>query len=84
MIDEQVAKVESLIRANGGEVKELQRWGRRKLAYEIKKRQLGYYVFIKFNAEGPFIERLSKEFRLNESIFRYLTILLERNVAKEG
>lgn len=79
-IEAEIARVENLIKTFGGEVIELQRWGRRKLAYEIKRKQMGYYVHFKFHAEGSFIEGLHREFRLNETILRYLTILLDKAI----
>ena len=82
-IEAEIARVEDLIKAHGGEVTEQQRWGRRKLAYEIKRRQMGYYVHLKFHAPGSFIDRLHRQFRLNEAVLRYLTILLEKNIEEK-
>ena len=46
-IDENVQKIETMITDAKGEIVKKDLWGKRRLAYEIKKRQYGYYVYIK-------------------------------------
>ncbi|MBC7186701.1 MAG: 30S ribosomal protein S6 [Calditrichaeota bacterium] len=81
-IDEIVKRFERFISVNGGEVLEVQRWGKRRLAYEIKKRQYGYYVHIRFAGKGSIIRALEREYQLNESILRYLTVVLSKQALK--
>ncbi len=70
-------------RAFGWEVLEVQRWGKKRLAYEIKKRQYGYYVHIRFaTAKGSIVRALEREYQLNEAILRYLTIVLDKQALK--
>jgi small subunit ribosomal protein S6 len=77
-IDNHVSKYERFISANGGTVEILERWGKKRLAYEIKKRQYGFYVFIRFNGPSSMIKSLEREYRLNESLLRYKTILMDK------
>jgi small subunit ribosomal protein S6 len=77
-IDGIIGKVERFITNNGGQIGEIQRWGKRRLAYEIKKRQYGYYVHIQFEALGSLVQLLEREYQLNESILRYLTVLMDK------
>lgn len=76
-IDEIIKRYERFISANGGSIRDVQRWGKKRLAYEIKKRQYGYYVCIRYEGPGSVIKPLEREFTLNESILRYLNIALE-------
>ena len=75
-IDSIINKYERFISANGGEIETIQRWGKKRLAYEIKKRQYGYYVLIRFHGPPTMIRPLEREYRLNESLLRYKTLLL--------
>jgi small subunit ribosomal protein S6 len=77
-IDNHVSKYERFISANGGTIEILERWGKKRLAYEIKKRQYGFYVFIRFNGPSSMIKSLEREYRLNESLLRYKTILMDK------
>ena len=81
-IDEIIKRYERFISANGGSISEVQRWGKRRLAYEIKKRQYGYYVYVRFEGPGTVIKPLEREFTLNESILRYLSIALDTKALK--
>jgi len=71
-----INKYERFISANGGEIRRSERWGKKRLAYEIKKRQYGYYVYIRYAGPSDIVKPLEREFRLNESILRYLTVKL--------
>ncbi len=57
----------------GGEVVEVQKWGKRRLAYEIGKKRDGVYTMIVWNGAGPMVKEVERRLRLNESVMRVLT-----------
>lgn len=75
--EEIINKIEKFISNNGGLIKKIDRWGKKRLAYEIKKRQYGYYVIIRYGAPPKLNRLLEKEYQLDENILRYLTIVLD-------
>ena len=81
-IDAIISKYEKFISDNGGQIETIERWGKKRLAYEIKKRQYGYYVLIRFDGPGSMIKPLEREYRLNESILRYMTLRLTKQALK--
>lgn len=76
-------KTAGFISNNGGEVQKAEEWGKRRLAYEIAKKQYGYYLHFRFTAPEPLIALLEREYRLNESILRFLTIRVEKLALQE-
>lgn len=60
----------NVIRTSGGEVEKLDVWGRRRLAYEIKKKAEGIYAVIDVQATPEAVAELDRQLRLNESILR--------------
>jgi len=82
-IDAAVDKYSAFIDKNGGKVQRVDRWGKRRLAYEIAKKQYGYYVNIRFESEGNFIIELEKTYKLDDTIIRYLTTLMPPAALKE-
>jgi small subunit ribosomal protein S6 len=70
-----VDKVSQSISQASGEVIEVQRWGKRKLAYNIRKRRDGTYIHIKHKSPPELIGDMDRRFRLNESVLRHLTVL---------
>lgn len=82
-IEKTIDQIERSIKNNGGEILEIDRWGKKRLAYVIKKRQYGYYVEITFKADGNAIKVIEQEYRLDENILRYLTIKLNKKILQQ-
>jgi small subunit ribosomal protein S6 len=61
----------------GGEVLELQKWGKKRLAYEVKKRREGHYVYLKLKAPAKGVHELERHFKIAESVLKSLTVVLE-------
>ncbi len=81
-IEVAIEKVKELILKNGGEILAVEKWGRKRLAYSIKKKNNGYYTLIEFNAPGELIAKLERSYQLDEQILRYLTIQLDKKALK--
>jgi small subunit ribosomal protein S6 len=76
-------RIANFISNNGGELIKVDDWGKRRLAYEIKKKQYGFYIHMRFNAPPGVLVLLEKEYRLNESVLRYLTIKVDKRALKK-
>jgi small subunit ribosomal protein S6 len=50
-------------------------WGKRQLAYPVKKKRTGYYCMFLFEAEGDIAATIDKYAKLNNSILRHLTVV---------
>lgn len=70
-------KVKELIARFGGEVTNVDDWGKRKLAYEINKQKEGFYYFIQFNAETSTPAEVESRLRITETVLRYLIVRLD-------
>ena len=76
-VNEEVERAAALIRDHGGTVDEVERWGRRRLAYEIGRKRDGVYTLLRYHAEGPAVKELERRLRLNESVLRALTVVVD-------
>lgn len=63
----------------GGQIVEVEEWGKRKLAYEIDKNTDGYYYFVNFEAEGTTPNDLEKRMRIMDNVLRYLVVRKDEN-----
>ena len=77
-IDAILNKLKDAITVNGGEISSVDVWGRKRLAYQIKKSKIGYYVIFQFEAPVTAIAQIERVYRLEESILRFLTIQLSK------
>jgi small subunit ribosomal protein S6 len=78
-----VEKVKETITSNGGEILEVEDWGRKRLAYQVKKSKIGYYSIFRFNSLPDLIPKLERFYQLDESILRYLTITLSKEAIEQ-
>lgn len=69
------------IRSRGGNPGRVQRWGRRRFAYEVAHRQEGYYVLLEMTAEPAAVAELDRVLSLADEVVRHKTIRLPESVA---
>ncbi len=74
--DEAVEKFSSLITGDGGHIVHTDKWPLKKLAYRVQKQTHGYYVVIDFGAKSSTIEELTRNFRLDERVMKFITTKL--------
>lgn len=79
-IDSVIGKVTGYIENHGGEIKQTDKWGRRRLAYPINKKFNGYYVHIVFDASPGTIPILERFLVLEDTILRHLTVKLPQKL----
>lgn len=78
-----ISRIKELISSNDGEITDIEDWGRKRLAYMIRKSKIGYYIIFQFNAYPQIISTLEKFYKLDENILRYLTIKLTKNALEQ-
>ena len=78
-----ISKVKETITNNAGEILEVEDWGRKRLAYQVKKSKIGYYVIFRFNSQPDLIPKLERYYQLDETILRYLTITLSKDALEQ-
>ncbi len=75
-IEAVITKVTSYIENQGGEIKTVDRWGRRRLAYPINKKFNGFYVHIEFDSAPNAVPVIERFYVLEDTILRHLTLVL--------
>ena len=73
-VNEEVEKVTQWIKDLGGDLLDVQRWGKKRLAYEIDKRRDGIYTLMLYQGGGPLVKEVERRLRLNEAVMRVLTV----------
>jgi len=76
-VTQAVEKVGNYITAIGGEVTSVDVWGRRQLAYPIRKQREGTYVFLQTQINPQAVGELERNLKLDEEILRYLLVRLD-------
>jgi small subunit ribosomal protein S6 len=72
-----MAKVQEVLDASGGQVEQVDKWGRRGLAYEIKGRRDGIYLFVRFRSPSPALRELDRVLKLDDGVLRHMIVVAE-------
>ena len=71
--------ISDLIKTQGGSVVKVEDMGRRRMAYKIKKFTEGRYVLFELEGSGKEIAELERRMRVNDTIFRYITVRVDED-----
>lgn len=82
-IEDEIKRYESLLLKNDIEIVNIDRIGRKRLAYAIKKKLNGFYVCFELLAPAGIISKIERAYILDENILRYLTIFVSEKTKKE-
>mgnify|MGYP001550142066 FL=1 len=77
-------RIRELVPQKGGLVVEFDEWGARKMAYEVKKKKRGYYLRVDYCGTGGLVDEMERQFRIDDRVLKYMTILLEDEVDMEA
>ncbi len=92
-IGEVVERLSKIITDLKGIVVKVEKWGKRKLAYPIKKQQKGYYILVDFVGEQTVVAELEKNMKFDDKVLKYLSVKktekvdleeIEKEVADSG
>ena len=72
-----IEKVKDMITRFGGNVTDVDEWGKRRLAYEIQKMKEAYYYFIHFEADATVPGEIEQRIRIMDNVLRYLCVKQE-------
>ena len=82
-IDSILTRIKDLITNNGGEIRELDNWGRKRLAYPVDKSKIGYYAIFRFEAPSYIVAKLERTYTLDEQILRFVTLKLSNDALEQ-
>lgn len=78
-----IEKMKSLLEKSGAQLLKLENWGKKKLAYEVKRERKGTFVYFHFKAAGGAVNELERSYRLEDSILKFLTVKQEIGAASK-
>ena len=78
-VDEALENINGFIKAQGGEFLKVDKWGKKRLAYRVKKNRFGFYLNIYHTCENENVPVLEEKYRLFDSIIKYMVVRLEED-----
>ena len=77
-------RLKELIPQYKGFLIDIDEWGQKKLAYEIKKKPRGYYAQVNFCGFGDLVDEMERFFRIDDRVLKYMTVLLDKEADVEA
>jgi small subunit ribosomal protein S6 len=77
-VESMINKVTGYLENHGAEIKEINKWGRRRLAYPINKKFNGYYIHMIYESNPSTIPILERFLVLEDTVLRHLTLILPK------
>jgi small subunit ribosomal protein S6 len=77
------ARIAEVVGRESGRLTKVESWGRRRLAYDIKKHRRGVYMCLKYLGSGKVVAEIERNLRLSDSVLKYQTVLVRSDVEGE-
>jgi len=74
-LDDMIEKLKGFITKPGGEIKVVDKWGRRRLAYPIHRHREGFYVFLSYKAPSSVPAEFTNLFKVSDDVIRHMTCI---------
>jgi small subunit ribosomal protein S6 len=76
-----IEKVKGIISQNNGEILKVEDWGKRKFAYQVRKKAKGHYILIHFMGPPTLVFELERNFRVMDVIVKFQSVRLDESIA---
>ena len=82
-IDAYIEQIKALITASKGTVDKVEKWGVRKLAYRVEKRNEGFYILVQFSTESTaLVKEVERRMRVTDSVMKWITVRIDEALKK--
>jgi small subunit ribosomal protein S6 len=81
-VDALAAQVQGFVEKEGGTVQKLEKWGKKRLAYDVGRHREGYYVLLVAAGPGALVREVERRLKVTDGIFRFLTVRVDEELRK--
>ncbi len=81
-IDQLIEQTKQVITGGGGAVDKAEKWGIRRLAYRVQKREEGFYVLLQFTSGPEVVKEIERRFRVTDLVMKFITVRIDERLKK--
>jgi len=81
-VDKFIGQMESVVTGNGGTIQKTDKWGRRRLAYTIRKFREGQYVIVTMECEPPVVHEFERLLKVSEPVIKFQTVRIDEELKR--
>jgi small subunit ribosomal protein S6 len=84
-IDKLIATLEHAATEKGGKIEKTEKWGRKRMAYYVRRLREGYYVYMEVrSSHGEVVKELERRLKVSDAVIKYLTVRLDEELKRQG
>ena len=81
-VDALAAQVQGYVEKDGGKLQKMEKWGKKRLAYSVRRHREGYYVLLVVEGTGVMVKEVERRLKVTDGIIRYLTVRVDEELRK--
>jgi small subunit ribosomal protein S6 len=81
-VDALAAQVKGFVEKEGGHIDNVEMWGKKRLAYTVRKHREGYYVLLLATAAGALVREVERRMRVTDGIIKFITVRVDEDLKK--
>jgi small subunit ribosomal protein S6 len=81
-VDALTAQVQGYAEKEGGRIQKVEKWGKKRLAYNIRKHQEGYYVLIVVEGKSSLVKEVERRIRVTDGVVKFITVRVDEELRK--
>lgn len=81
-LDALAAQVQGYVEKEGGRIQRVEKWGKKRLAYVVKKQREGNYVLLVIEGGTALVKELERRLRVTDGVLRFITVRVDEDLAK--
>jgi small subunit ribosomal protein S6 len=81
-VDALTEQVQGFVEKDGGRIEKVEKWGKKRLAYEVRGHREGYYVLLVTESQGPLVKEVERRLKVTDGVIRFLTVRVDEALRK--
>jgi small subunit ribosomal protein S6 len=81
-VDALTTQVEGYVEKEGGKVQKVEKWGKKRLAFVVRKQREGYYVLLVVEGSAALVHEVERRLRVTEGVIRHLAVRIDEDLRK--
>jgi small subunit ribosomal protein S6 len=81
-VDTLTAQVQGFVEKEGGKIDKVEKWGKKRLAYEVRRQREGYYVLITTLGGAALVKEVERRMKVTDGIIRHITVRVDDDLRK--
>jgi small subunit ribosomal protein S6 len=83
-IDKLISTLEHAVAEKGSKIEKTEKWGRKRMAYRVRKLQEGFYVYMVIrSSHGELVKELERRLKVSDPVIKYLTVRLDEELKRQ-